>query len=1093
MHYQSDVGLVRRLCLFSSFNAIFSALTGLFVLIGWAFHIPLLTTWGVPGAMVPNTAASFLLAGLSLALLRNEDPNQPLRPARKLAANTLAAAFSLLSLLSLLSHLLALHSNVDFLMILEPQPVQIGTVSSPMAPVTAATFLLLGCALALVDWRPQGKHWPAQYFSLGAAMTTLFGLFGLMLGSRMSPIGVAAPTVAAFLALNAGIISSRPVWALGGLMTRHDPGAKWLRRALPATVLLFGFIGWLLSQPLLTDVHFTWLEVAVLALLTGCMLTLFIGWIAYMVDRTDGEEIRVGQALSSAGQPSDPHMKEFDEPEAEVRLQRWVRLGAAVAVLLTSLLGFLAWRMARQAQRDAAWVAHTHQSSAALEITLRHLVDAETGARGFFLTGKEPFLEPYQVGKSAALVDLQTLRQLIRDPGQQRRLEELDRQATAKLALIRDLVAARQNFNAIPSLDQLSQGKQLMDQVRASISGIEAAEDQLLVQRSERARATRHLTTTAVGLGCLFEIIFLAIAGTMVSRELGVSARARAQIKALASNLERHVAERTAELRSEVAARIASEAKLRNQAALLELADDAILVRDLDNRVVFFNRAALDMYGLSAEEVSGKVSHEILQTEFPLPLAEIDAALAITGSWAGELRHRTGQGVEVVVASRWTLQRDERGAPMAVLEINRDITELKRTAEQLAVQAEELRQSRQALENQTFMLQSVLDSMVEGLVAADENGQFILWNPAAEKLVGLGSTGLPAEEWSNHYGVFLADKVTPVPRGETALERAIRGEVFTTEVFLRNPGLKKEVWLEVNGSPLRGKDGVLRGGVAALRDVTQRKHDEMEIRKLNEELEGRIARRTAQLEVANRELEAFSYSVSHDLRSPLRHIAGFSRILVNEFGPGMDPEAFRHLQSIEKAVRLMGQLIDGLLNMATLGRQPLRQRHTELNPLIDEILALLRPACEGRDVEWRIAQLPALECDPVLIRQVVQNLLDNALKYTRGRTKAIIEVDSLPGPTPVIFVRDNGAGFDLRYAEKLFGVFQRFHSKNEFEGTGVGLATVYRILQKHGGTIWAEAEVDKGATFYFATQPVAGRNGTATKETALEEETTPNR
>jgi hypothetical protein len=211
MHYQSDVGLVRRLCLFSSFAAIFSGLIGLSALIGWALHIPVLTAWGVRGAMVPNTAACFLLAGLSLTLLRNGDPNQPLRPAKKLAANTLVAAFSLLSLLSLLNRLLALHSNVDFLMILKPQPVQTGTVSSLMSPVTATTFLLLGCAMAPIDWRPRGKHWPSQYFSLGAAMMTLFGLFGLMLGSRMSPIGVAAPTVAAFLALNAGIMSSRPV------------------------------------------------------------------------------------------------------------------------------------------------------------------------------------------------------------------------------------------------------------------------------------------------------------------------------------------------------------------------------------------------------------------------------------------------------------------------------------------------------------------------------------------------------------------------------------------------------------------------------------------------------------------------------------------------------------------------------------------------------------------------------------------------------------------------------------------------------------------------------------------------------------------
>jgi PAS domain S-box-containing protein len=1087
MHYRSDVSLVRRLDLFASFAAASCVVIGLSVLSGWALHVPGLVTWGATRVMVPNTAACFLLAGLSLWLLR-KGADQPFWLARKLIAHAATAIFSLLSLTSLLNRLFHLNLSIDFLMFLQP-PAAWGTQGPAfMSPITAVGFLLLGCALAMMDWLPKGKSWPTQFLCLGAAMTTLFGFFGLILGARVSPLDVAAPTVAAFLVLNFGILCSRPRWALGGLMTRRSPGAKWLRRALPGAALLFGLIGWLLSQPLLTDVHLTWIEVAVLALLTGCMLTLFIGWIAYMVDRSDDDGVR-------AEQPSNPPLGDLEEPEAEIRLQRWVRLGAGVAVLLTSLLGLLSWRMARQSQRDAAWVAHTHEASAALEITLRHLVDTETGARGFFLTGQAPFLQTYDEGQRAAILDLAGLRKLIRDPDQQRRLDLLGQRVAAKLQLARILVTARKNFGTIPTLAQLEQGKQLMDDVRVSADAIEAAEDQFVVQRSERARATRHLTTTAVGLGSIFEIIFLFIAGMTVSREIGVSAEARAQIKTLNADLERRVGQRTAELQSEVTVRIASEAKLKNQAALLELADDAILVRDLENRVVFFNPAAQVMYGLSPEEISGRVSHELLQTEFPLPLAAIDAALASNGGWQGELRHRTGQGVEMVVASRWTLQRDEQGAPMAVLEINRDITERKQNEEQLAAQAEELRQSQKALEDQAFMMQSILDSMIEGLVAADEHGKFVLWNPAAEKIMGLGATGLPPQEWSAHYGVFLPDKVTPVAPGQTALERAVRGEVVSTEVFLRNPALDREVWLEINSSPLRGNDGVLRGGVAAFRDITQRKADELEIRKLNEDLEARIVRRTAQLEMANRELEAFSYSVSHDLRSPLRHIAGFTRILINEFGGSMEAEARAHLQSIEKAVGLTGQLIEGLLNMATLGRQALRPRHTDLNPLVEEIISQLRPECEGREVEWRVAPLPALDCDPILIRQVLQNLLDNALKYSRGRRPAIIEVDSIqrPGEPAVIFVRDNGAGFDLKYAEKLFGVFQRFHSKKEFEGTGVGLATVLRILQKHGGTIWAESAVDQGATFYFAMQPVTAQTGLTAKATEDQEAVTTSR
>jgi len=245
-----------------------------------------------------------------------------------------------------------------------------------------------------------------------------------------------------------------------------------------------------------------------------------------------------------------------------------------------------------------------------------------------------------------------------------------------------------------------------------------------------------------------------------------------------------------------------------------------------------------------------------------------------------------------------------------------------------------------------------------------------------------------------------------------------------------------------------------------------------EIRKLNEDLEEKIAKRTGQLAAANQELEAFSYSVSHDLRAPLRHIAGFSKILINEFAPGMAGEAREHLERIQTAVVRMGLLVTGLLGLAKLGRQSLKLSRTDLNEVVDQVISILEPECEGRQVEWQIARLPALDCDPILMAHVFQNLLGNALKYTRGRAGTVIEVDSIlqSGKPAIIFVRDNGVGFNMRYAERLFGVFQRMHTVSEFEGTGVGLATVQRIIQKHGGMIWAEAEVDHGATFYFALE-----------------------
>jgi light-regulated signal transduction histidine kinase (bacteriophytochrome) len=297
---------------------------------------------------------------------------------------------------------------------------------------------------------------------------------------------------------------------------------------------------------------------------------------------------------------------------------------------------------------------------------------------------------------------------------------------------------------------------------------------------------------------------------------------------------------------------------------------------------------------------------------------------------------------------------------------------------------------------------------------------------------------------------------------------AIRGEAANAEILVRRPDFSEPPWIESSARPMRNSDGTICGGVVAFRDITARKAAEVEIRKLNNELERRVLQRTAELEAANQELEAFTYSVSHDLRAPLRHIGGFSKLLVEEFGPKLDPEAQHYLQRIEEGTRKMGQLVDELLNLARVGRHALDLQVAGLDSILQEVVGILKPEYQGREVKWQIGTLPFVECDPTLLKQVFQNLLSNALKFTRPRPQAVIDVSYIEcnGATTIV-VRDNGVGFSMKYADKLFGVFQRLHRSEDFEGTGVGLATVQRIIQKHGGCIWAEAELEKGAAFYF--------------------------
>jgi PAS domain S-box-containing protein len=353
---------------------------------------------------------------------------------------------------------------------------------------------------------------------------------------------------------------------------------------------------------------------------------------------------------------------------------------------------------------------------------------------------------------------------------------------------------------------------------------------------------------------------------------------------------------------------------------------------------------------------------------------------------------------------------------------------------------------------------SLLDLTHDTIFVRDMDDVITYWNRGAEELYGWR-----AEQAIGQCAPELLRTVFPLPIDELRAEllRAGRweGELERTKAdgtrvvvacrwSLRRGGYERHAILETNN------------------DITDRKRRELEVRTLNAHLE----RRTAELQATNRELEAFAYSISHDLRAPLRHTVGYTELLQRNAAASLDPKNRRYMTLILEAAKRMGNLIDDLLAFSRIGRAETRMVRLSLDQLVKEALHDIRPETEGRNIAWNVGPLPDVYGDRSMLKLVLVNLLSNSVKFTRTRAQAEIEIGCAadnPGET-VIFVKDNGVGFDMQYADKLFGVFQRLHPTEAFEGTGIGLATVQRVIHRHGGRVWAEGVVDRGATFHFS-------------------------
>jgi len=441
----------------------------------------------------------------------------------------------------------------------------------------------------------------------------------------------------------------------------------------------------------------------------------------------------------------------------------------------------------------------------------------------------------------------------------------------------------------------------------------------------------------------------------------------------------------------------------------------------------------------------------------------------------GELRTRLGE----LENSRRELRNALDALQQCYEELERRVegrtSELLGLNEELQPEIAERKVAERELIDSRRRLADIINFLPDATLVINQEGKVIAWNQAMEEMTGIGAAEMLGKGDYEYARPFYGERrpilidlvLRPNKREETLYYLFERdNDTITAEVFI--PTFKGGTHLRAKARPLYDAHGNVVGAIESIRDITTRKEAEAKVRKLTTELEERVKERTAQLETANRELEAFAYSVSHDLRAPLRAMSGFSHLLLEYYGENLDDQGRHYLERMDQVSKRMGKLIDDLLSLSRLTRVEMRRERVDLSVMARGIAAELEEREPGRDVEFVISERLMARGDTRLLRVVLENLLGNAWKFTAKHPQARIEFGRLNQKgKPVYFVRDDGVGFDMAYVEKIFKAFQRLYPSNEFEGSGIGLATVERIITRHGGEVWAEGEVGNGATFYF--------------------------
>ena len=472
---------------------------------------------------------------------------------------------------------------------------------------------------------------------------------------------------------------------------------------------------------------------------------------------------------------------------------------------------------------------------------------------------------------------------------------------------------------------------------------------------------------------------------------------------------------------------------------MLDLANVPIMSHDLDDNITYWNQGAKWLYGWRNEEVLGKCVHTVLGTVFPKPLAEIKAEFLQLGYWEGELTHTRQDGTQVIVASRWTLERDELGNPCGILEINHNITDRKLAEEAL----------RQSEERWQLALRGNNDGIWDWNVKTNE----VFFSPRWKEMLGFEDLEIPnhIDEWAKRVHPDDLERVMQAIQDHFAKKTPFY--INEHRVLCKDGSYK---WILDRGQALWDENGNVVRMAGSHSDITER----LEVQRQLEIL-------TKDLQRSNQELEQFAYIASHDLQEPLRAITSYTQMLAKRYRGQLDAKADTYIDFIIDGAARMRQLIQDLLAYSRVGRRELKFQSTDCNLLLGQVIQDLQVAIADCEAEVTYEFLPSVMADTTQIHLLFQNLISNALKY-RNETPPKVKISAIPQDDCCQFaIQDNGIGIEPEYADRIFVIFQRLHTSDEYPGTGLGLAICKKIVERHGGKIWVKSQLGKGSTFYF--------------------------